>query len=94
MLYAILAYHAETEVESWSPQEDAALMEKLLAIHDRHVAAGTFGPAARLRAWPHAGQIGLMTHFADADGERGVDAQFAQCADHADVGKAARAAAG
>jgi alanine racemase len=35
---------------------------------------------ARLRAWPHAGQIGLMTHFADADGERGVDAQFARFA--------------
>jgi hypothetical protein len=50
MLYAILAYHTENVVESWSPQEDAALMEKLLAIHDRHVAAGTFGPAARLGA--------------------------------------------
>ncbi|HEY9194174.1 MAG TPA: alanine racemase [Methyloversatilis sp.] len=33
---------------------------------------------ARLRAWPHAGVIGLMTHFADADGERGVDAQLAR----------------
>lgn len=33
---------------------------------------------ARLRAWPHAGTIGLMTHFADADGERGVDAQLAR----------------
>ena len=48
MLYAILAYHAESIVDSWSPQEDAALMDTLLAIHDRHVAAGTFGPAARL----------------------------------------------
>lgn len=39
-------------------------------------------PAAltRLRAWPHAGQIGLMTHFADADGERGVEAQLARFA--------------
>lgn len=35
---------------------------------------------ARLRAWPHAGPIGLMTHFADADGERGVDAQLARFA--------------
>ena len=35
---------------------------------------------ARLRAWPHAGAIGLMTHFADADGERGVDAQLARFA--------------
>jgi alanine racemase len=30
----------------------------------------------RLRAWPHAGVIGLMTHFADADGERGVTTQL------------------
>jgi alanine racemase len=30
----------------------------------------------RLRAWPHAGAIGLMTHFADADGERGVTTQL------------------
>lgn len=35
---------------------------------------------ARLRAWPHAGPIGLMTHFADADGERGVEAQLARFA--------------
>jgi alanine racemase len=33
---------------------------------------------ARLRAWPHAGVIGLMTHFADADGERGVETQLAR----------------
>ena len=26
MLYAILAYHVEAEVMSWSPEEDAALM--------------------------------------------------------------------
>jgi alanine racemase len=30
----------------------------------------------RLRAWRHAGTIGLMTHFADADGERGVTTQL------------------
>lgn len=33
---------------------------------------------ARLRAWPHAGRIGLMTHFADADGDRGVDWQLSR----------------
>lgn len=48
MLYAILAYHDEGIVTSWSPQEDAALMDKLLKIHARHVEAGTLGPAARL----------------------------------------------
>lgn len=35
---------------------------------------------ARLRALPHAGTIGLMTHFADADGERGVESQLARFA--------------
>lgn len=40
----------------------------------------TLAALDRLRAWPHAGSIGLMTHFADADGERGVDAQLARFA--------------
>ena len=48
MFYAILAYHAEGEVESWTPQEDAALMTDLLAVHDKLVADGRMGPAARL----------------------------------------------
>ena len=26
MLYAILAYHVEAEVMSWTPEEDAAVM--------------------------------------------------------------------
>ena len=48
MFYAILAYHAEGVVESWTPQEDEALMTDLLAVHDRLVAQGSMGPAARL----------------------------------------------
>ncbi|MEX0955490.1 MAG: YciI family protein [Rhizobiaceae bacterium] len=48
MHYAILAYHAEGVVESWSQEEDDALMDELLATHDRMVAAKHFGPAARL----------------------------------------------
>lgn len=48
MYYAMLAYHAEGVVESWSEEEDAALMDELLATHDRMVAAKHFGPAARL----------------------------------------------
>jgi hypothetical protein len=48
MFYAILAYHAEGEVESWTREEDAALMTDLLAVHDRLVADGRMGPAARL----------------------------------------------
>lgn len=48
MFYAILAYHAEGVVESWTPDEDAALMTDLLEVHERLVAEGRMGPAARL----------------------------------------------
>jgi hypothetical protein len=48
MLYAILAYHVEAEVMSWTPQEDAAVMTGLLAVHDRLNAGKLLGPAARL----------------------------------------------
>jgi hypothetical protein len=48
MLYAILAYHVEAEVMSWSPDEDAAVMADLLRVHDRLTQEGRLGPAARL----------------------------------------------
>ncbi|WP_027582698.1 YciI family protein [Bradyrhizobium sp. Ai1a-2] len=48
MLYAILAYHVETEVMSWTPEEDAALMVDLHEVHDRLTEEGRLGPAARL----------------------------------------------
>jgi len=48
MLYAILAYHVETEVMSWTPEEDAALMVDLHKVHDRLTKEGRLGPAARL----------------------------------------------
>lgn len=48
MYYAILAYHEEGIVESWSKEEDAALMSELLEINDRLVAEKSLGPAARL----------------------------------------------
>ncbi|WP_395446433.1 YciI family protein (plasmid) [Aminobacter sp. UC22_36] len=48
MLYAILAYHAEGVVESWTEEEDAALMTDLLEINDRLVQEKHLGPAARL----------------------------------------------
>lgn len=50
MLYAILAYHVEDVVESWTPKEDAALMAELQQVHDRLLADGSLGPAARLGA--------------------------------------------
>jgi hypothetical protein len=50
MLYAILAYHVEEEVASWTSEEDAALMRDLNRIHDRLTQEGRLGPAARLGA--------------------------------------------
>jgi hypothetical protein len=50
MLYALLAYHDERDVQSWSDEEDAALMRQLDGIHDRLLKDGRIGPAARLGA--------------------------------------------
>jgi len=50
MLYAILAYHVEAEVMSWTPEQDAALMVDLTTVHDRLNARKQLGPAARLGA--------------------------------------------
>ena len=50
MLYAILAYHVEAEVMSWTPEQDAAVMTELLRVHDRLNAGKPLGPAARLGA--------------------------------------------
>ena len=46
MLYAILAYHVEEDIASWTPQEDAAVMIDLKKVHAR--LEGRLGPAARL----------------------------------------------
>jgi hypothetical protein len=54
MLYAILAYHVETEVMSWTPEQDAALMVDLHQVHDRLTRDGRLGPAARLGATARA----------------------------------------
>ena len=48
MLYAILAYHVEAEVASWTPEQDAAVMHDLMRVHDRRTER--LGPAARLGA--------------------------------------------
>lgn len=46
MLYAILAYHEAGVIEALPEPERAAIMERLLKVHDRH--AASMGPAARL----------------------------------------------
>jgi hypothetical protein len=48
MLYSILAYHVETDVQSWTPEEDAAVMIDLHQVHDRLKQKGQLGPAVRL----------------------------------------------
>ena len=48
MLYAILAYHVEAEVRSWTPEEDAAVMADLRRIHARLDQQKLQGPSARL----------------------------------------------
>ena len=48
MLYAILAYHDEAHVMSWTPEEDEVLMANLRRAHDRVNEMGRLGPAARL----------------------------------------------
>jgi len=50
MLYAILAYHVEDDVMSWTAEEDAAVMGRLLAARARLNRNGGLGPAARLGA--------------------------------------------
>jgi hypothetical protein len=66
MLYAILAYHEEREVQSWSPEEDAAVMEALRAVHEPLLNDRRLGPAARLGATADAATLrgpgkGLVT---------------------------------
>jgi hypothetical protein len=48
MIYAILAYHVETEVMSWTREADADLMDRLTKAHQKVNEDGRLGPAARL----------------------------------------------
>src|SRR6478609_7939672 len=48
MLYAILAYHVEDEILSWTPEQDAAVVAKVIEVQAPLRASGQFGPAARL----------------------------------------------
>lgn len=48
MLYAILAYHVEDELLAWTPEQDAAVVAKVIEVQAPLRASGQFGPAARL----------------------------------------------
>ena len=48
MQYAILCYHSEDVVCSWSKEEDDAVMANLKVVQDDLARAGKLGPVARL----------------------------------------------
>ena len=48
MLYALLCYHDEDFVCSWSKEHDAAVMAKLAVVQEKLVKQGRLGPVARL----------------------------------------------
>ena len=48
MLYTILCYNSEQMVGSWTKEQDAAVMEKLLAVQAKLARRGKLGPVARL----------------------------------------------
>ena len=48
MLYALLCYHDEDLVGSWTKEQDAAVMTKLAVVQDKLAKQGRLGPVARL----------------------------------------------
>src|SRR5262245_49586654 len=48
MQYAILCYHDEKVVTSWTKEEDDAVMAKLSVVQDKLRKNGKLGPVARL----------------------------------------------
>ena len=48
MYYAILCYHSEDVVCSWTKEQDDAVMAKLTVVKDKLVRQGKLGPVARL----------------------------------------------
>jgi len=48
MMYAILCYHDEDTVGSWSKEHDAEVMKKLAVVQDKLAQQGRLGPVARL----------------------------------------------
>jgi hypothetical protein len=48
MLYAILCYHDEDAVGSWTKEQDDAVMQKLFVVQDKLTKQGRLGPVARL----------------------------------------------
>ena len=50
MLYTILCYNCEETIGTWTKEQDAAVMGKLLAVQEKLVRKRKLGPVARLGA--------------------------------------------
>jgi hypothetical protein len=97
MLYAILCYHSEDVVCSWTKEEDDAVMAKLAVVHEKLAWEGKLGPIARLLPTTAA-----TTLRKDGDPPLVIDGPFAEtkeqllgfyvldCASFDDVLEAAR----
>mgnify|MGYP001419312442 CR=1 FL=1 len=48
MYYAILCYHSEQVVCSWSQEEDDAVLGRLAVVHEQLARDGRLGPVVRL----------------------------------------------
>jgi hypothetical protein len=73
MQYAILCYHSEDVVCSWTKEEDDAVMAKLAPIQGKWAKAGKLGPVARLMPTTAA-----TTLRKDQDPPLVVDGPFAE----------------
>src|SRR4051812_19269129 len=76
MLYALLAYHVEGVVTSWTADEDKSVMAGLHELHERLTADGQMGPAARL-----GGTKGAVTLRGPGAGVV-MDGPFAESKEH------------
>lgn len=97
MLYAILCYHSEDVVCSWTKEEDDAVMARLAVVHEKLAREGKLGPIARLLPTTAA-----TTLRKDGDPPLVIDGPFAEtkeqllgfyvldCASFDDVLEAAR----
>jgi hypothetical protein len=48
MLYAILCYNDEQMIESWTKEQDDAVMADIAVVNDKLAKSGRLGPVARL----------------------------------------------
>lgn len=57
MLYAILCYHDEDFVGSWSREQDEAVMKKLAVVQEKLTSQGRLGPGGAVAADDGGGDL-------------------------------------